>query len=90
MTDIEFNWEEGEVGNYWLTTGLVERTAHAYQTPWTGEIWWAESTVFGIERTCFESEIAAKTAIEQAAKKWFQLATFKAHEDHIWIFTDSL
>ena len=89
MIDVEFNWEEGEVGNFWLSVGLIKNTAHVYQTPWTGLIWWVESLVFNIERSGFENIVVAKKAVEQTVEKWFQKATYKP-EDTIWMFADNM
>lgn len=92
MLDLDMSWENGPVGNFFLTVGLVKQTAHVYQTPWTGDIWWGESTAFNIEKTAFSSAGEAKRKMQDSVQRWFQLATYTAEtqEDIIWMFTDSL
>lgn len=92
MIDVEFNWEDGEVSDFWLSVGLVKNTAHLYQTPWTGETWWIESLVFNIDKAGFDNIILAKKAVEQTAIKWFQMANHKSpiQENMNWIFTDNM
>lgn len=87
--DLFLNWQEGVVGNHFLSVGLEKDVFHLYQTLWTGETWWAESKAFNIDKVAFESLSLAKLWAENETNKWFAKALYNP-DDGIWSFTDNL
>ena len=85
MQSLEFEWNRGEVGDYWLRIGLNEKTVHVYQTPWTGENWWVDAELFGITKQTFSSLSTAQTAAESAIERWFGRAIYISPDpDEFW------
>jgi hypothetical protein len=77
MQSLEYEWDSGEVGDYWLRIGLNYKTAHVYQTPWTGNSWWAEAVGFDLEKINYSSLYDAQDAAENAAERWFSKAIYQ-------------
>lgn len=76
MTDLEFAWEDGTVGDFWLTIGLNEKSAHVYKTPWTGQNWWADAEFFGLDKGTYPTLLEAQEAVEYAVERWFGKAVY--------------
>lgn len=76
MQTLEFEWEDGDVGDYWLRIGLNQKTVHIYQTPWTGQSWWVDGEVFNFTKTTFPTLNKAMIAAEAAVERWFGRAVY--------------
>jgi hypothetical protein len=87
MESLEYEWEDGEVGNFWLRIGLNYKVAHVYQTPWTGKTWWADAEAFGMSKEPHTSLLEAQEASEYAIERWFGRAIYRTptygHDDDI-------
>ncbi len=78
MQSLEFEWQKGDVGDYWLRLGLNQRTAHVYQTPWTGQKWWVDAERFDLPKETFDTLWHAQEAAEVAVERWFANAIYRA------------
>jgi hypothetical protein len=76
MQSLEFEWEDGEVGDFWLRIGLNEKTVHIYQTLWTGQNWWVDAELFGISKMTFPTLTKAMNSAENAVERWFSRAIY--------------
>lgn len=86
MPSLDLQWQEGDVGDWWLRVGRISKIIHIYQNPWS-PLWIIEGASFGLDKEPYAQLAEAKLVAELSFRDWLDGVLYK-EDDDVFIFGD--